>query len=113
MALTHWKKQMIESIKCDYPALHSDIIKALVDVYEDDKDWVEDRIKQEKKKHGKGPIPPPKNNLTLDELELLHEKIKQIPQGKGWIEQTPEDEENKCDIIVNEQQTISEPVQEA
>lgn len=92
------RKDFYEGLKMDYPNLPDDMIHLVIDMYEKDHDWIEQRIKEEKKKH-KGKIPLPKTQLTLSEMETLHEKMKLIPEGRGEIIHA--EEEQKSAIIVN------------
>lgn len=78
------RNEMFQALSADYPNIPSDMLQLLIDLYEKDKDWVEERIKIEKKKC-KGRIPPPKTQLTLEDMEMFSEKMKEIPQGYGEV----------------------------
>lgn len=78
------RKELFESIKVDYPNIPDDFLNTFLDVYEKDKDYIEYKIRQEKKKHKR--IPEPRSQMTLEEIEKLHEKFKDVPQGKAWVE---------------------------
>lgn len=86
-----WREQII----AEYPNLHGDMVDSLLDVYDKDKDWLDDQIKVLKKEH-KGRLET-KNQLTLDELERLNAiglaKVQEINEWYQNLEQTPNSEE--------------------
>lgn len=78
------KKEMKEAIQLDYPNMPEQFIDLFLDVYEKDPDFIQERIKHEKKIHKK--VPDPKVQLTLEELDKLTEKFnKENPEGKAWV----------------------------
>jgi len=98
------KKEMKEAIHADYPNMPSEFLDVFLDMYEKDKEWIEDRIKQQKKIHKK--VPEPKVQLTLEELDRLTEKFKaENPQAKAWVETG---EEFKSNDIIKED-AVHEP----
>ena len=66
------RKRWAEQIAADYPRLHPDMINTILDLYSNDKEWLDEKTKELKKAHGKGPVEI-KTNLTIEEMELLQE----------------------------------------
>lgn len=94
------RKDLYENIKMDYPNLPDDMVYLLIDTYNKDKEWLDSKIKDEKRKNKYTCPPKPKTQLTLSDIETLNEKMKNIPEGKGWVEDAPQ--EINSEIIVNE-----------
>lgn len=92
------RKELYENIKIDYPNIPNDMIFLLLDLYTNDKDWLDSKIKEEKRKNKYTCPPKPKTQLSLEEVEKLNEKFKDIPQGKAWVEDASE--EKNSDVIV-------------
>jgi len=94
------RREMFEGIKADYPTMPDEFITTFLDMYEKDREWIENRIKTCKKEH-KGKIPEPKSQLTLEEMERLGEKFKDTPQGRAWVE-TANVDEPQLEVIADE-----------
>lgn len=66
------KKRWMEQIEDDYPNLPQEMISTILDLYQSDKQFIEDKIK-ELKKEKKGKTLEIKNKLSLEEMEKLYE----------------------------------------
>lgn len=64
------RQEMHAAIKSDYPQIFDDMIDLVLDLYEKNPTYIEDLIKQEKKKNKR--VPQPKRQLNLEEFEKLH-----------------------------------------
>lgn len=66
------KKRWMEQIQADYYNLPQDMIRTILDVYQNDKDFIDGQIKQLKKENKGKPLEI-KNKLSLEEMERLYE----------------------------------------
>lgn len=66
------RADLMKAIKQDYPTMPDFMIETVLDVYEKDPDYIENWIKEEKKRLKTNRPPQPKTQLTIEEFERLH-----------------------------------------
>lgn len=75
------RKDMFLAIKNDYgEALLDDHINLVLDLYEQNPDYIERLCKDLRKQHKKGTFIEPKTRLTVQELDALNQKFKEDEQ---------------------------------
>jgi hypothetical protein len=101
------KARWLEQMASDYPNTPKDMLLTILDLYQSDKEWVEEKIKHIKKSC-KGPVQI-KNKLTLEEMERLQEigvkNQEAIAQSfEGGVIPGPQEEEPKNTCVIQEDQ---------
>lgn len=66
------RSEMMKAIQSDYPLMPDFLIDLVLDVYEKNPQYIEDWIKEEKKRTKMKHPPAPKHTFTLEDLERLH-----------------------------------------
>lgn len=66
------RERWAEQMQSEYPHLPTDFIALVLDLYDNDKDFLDQFVKEEKKKNKGKPLEA-KKQLTVDELERLGE----------------------------------------
>lgn len=84
------RDQIFSAIMRDYPTILPEFVSTFLDMVEKDPDYIEGIIKERRKKEKR--VPEPKNQLTVDEVERLQAKMKELPQGTITVTKHEESE---------------------